>query len=195
MKSTGFLKTVSSLFKKLGPILTRGTNSKCLSLHWTLAREGAFTGYRLFLLLFVPCFWEVSLLLLLTEFKACVWFNGLDQLPLQHHSVLEKGENEWISNCPNGQESNIGLFVEAPCNQAAWAGSYRWRLWGSSPALSLHSGCKRVGPGPEMESDEDVQSCTGFEHNLETQEGRAGATCDKSEKLLLLDLQCLGVKS
>ena len=41
-----------------------------------------------------------------------------------------------------------------PCSQAAWAGSCRWRLWGSSPALFLHSGCKMVGPGPDVESSE-----------------------------------------
>lgn len=38
-------------------------------------------------------------------------------------------------------------------------------------------------------------SSTGFEHNLETQEGWAGATCDKFEQLFLLDLQHLAVRS
>ena len=42
----------------------------------------------------------------------------------------------------------IIITIIKPCSQATSTSSCMWRRWGSSPAQSLHSGYRRVGPSP-----------------------------------------------
>ena len=85
----------------------------------------------------------------------------------------------------------IIITIIKPCSQATSTSSCMWRRWGSSPAQSLHSGYRRVGPSPGRK--EVVKKVTDIQDHLEAQERWAGATCDKFEKLLLLRLQYLGI--
>ena len=159
MKSTGFLEIVPCS-KIVAKIWRRGINSKC----WILTQGGAFATYMLFQVFvsFSWCLYPAS------KKRHIASFNWVQSLRLTQWlgSVSSstqlcpgKRENEWISNRPYDKQANSRLIckVEAPCNQAAWAGSCRWKQWGSSLALSLRSGCKRVGPGPERKSDADVE--------------------------------------
>ena len=51
----------------------------------------------------------------------------------------------------------IIITIIKPCSQATSTSSCMWRRWGSSPAQSLHSGYRRVGPSPGRK--EVVKKC------------------------------------
>ena len=77
------------------------------------------------------------------------------------------------------------ISCSSPCSLATSRGSYRWKPWVSSPALSQHSECKKEDPDPEKVNvfrrwSKYLDITENFYH-LEPKKGWTGTTCDKFE--------------